>query len=326
MRDGSLHRRGRTSRPLGDTFVLRTTMPTPENTGCRVPLGMLDVITDPLVLSTPGAVIERKLIAPTSVPGGFAVDWRSANITMRDCVIRLPAATMQTAAIWSRTASGVAGRVEHTTIEVPSGVRSYRHAYAFQGSGLTFHRAEIRGFVDGWSVVGLNKRGDFTAEGCYVTDMPVYTAATPGIVHPSDTVTHNDGFQIEGNLGAVSVIGCNIETALSANILVTQDAGSYDLPPVIEDNWFTIDHVPFGSMLNVKASQPPIVGMRWARNRFARDEPSKARMVASLAHLDQMDITSHGPDRNVYIGGNPADIVPVYDPIAATNRTTYGVN
>lgn len=318
-RSGAWQRRSRNPvyPPLDDGFVLGVTQPDAINTGPRITEASMTTVTGTITLNTP-QTYENRIVEGTIVI-------TSSNVIVRNCIIRMPSSGTAIRGVFCATAGATNILIEYVRIEVPAGNRSYNQGYCIQGSGYTARRCDFSGTVDGLSIAGVNQRASVTVEGCYIHDLPVYTAGSPGIVHPTDTVTHNDGMQIEGNLSSVSIIGNSICTARTSCILVTQDNGTYDVAPHIEDNWFFIDDPTFGSMLNISKTGMTLPDLTVKRNRFPLGN-SPARLFIIDAYLTSMTasggITSHGTDHNMY--DDLSYPVRVWN--GSSNLTTYGAN
>lgn len=308
---------------VDDGFIVEETEPVPGvNVGCRVPTGSLTSVSGNLIVTAgmtgPGisgsGVVNEALgindpiiIAGLNVEGGIEV--RTPNVIIRDCLTRLHGSGTigQGVRVWHSSAVNV--RIEHTSIIVDPADYANTRGYGIQGCGFVAYRVYISGTVDGFSFAGINKKSYAHAEGCFIENLPKMVDTGQ-----SDGFTHNDDFQIEGNLSAVSVRGCVLRSGRTSCILITRDYGSgvYDTAPIITGNWLRIQEKP-GALINVKGGITPINGLTIARNRVTRDEPTVARFYIRDAQLAVTAITATGADKNYYDTGSTADVVPIYN-------------
>lgn len=111
--------------------------------------------------------------------------------------------------------------IEDFHIEPPSASNVY--GSGIQGHDFTARRGYIKGFIDGITVhnnsqwIAQGETGTYNTnvvvEHCWIDGLAYWTAATGGVVHPSDQWSHNDGIQHQGGWGS-SFIGNLIDANL----------------------------------------------------------------------------------------------------------------
>jgi hypothetical protein len=89
------------------------------------------------------------------------------------------------------------------------------------GHDMTLNRCDISESTDGIGIYNTTNNGGpsrTSVLGCYIHDLTFWTQAGTGLkVHPSDTKTHNDGIQQQGNTGTI-VTGNNIQGFFSKTV------------------------------------------------------------------------------------------------------------
>lgn len=173
--------------------------------------------------------------------------------------------------------------ISFTTLE--NTARTITMAHAIQGHHFTTYRNLYEGFVDNigiWWVQAPSKWDplDILIQGDYMGPMLYLRAASGGIVHPSDTDTHNDSVQIQ-NGSAISIIGSALHAKIAsaigdgatplANNSLAAVMGSFAVGEFynikVEDNWV------FGGRMPFNFGSAPINSARYnlgtiLRNRF----------------------------------------------------------
>lgn len=295
--------------PYQDPFVLRVTKPGPTNTGLAVnniDEASLVPVAGNLTITTGGTVENPRVVSGYNVQGVIVVQNGVSNLIIENNLIRFNGtSSTYRVAVQVFGASSTNVVVRYNTVRVATADRSYLRAYGIQGSGVHSLRNDISGTVDGVSTTVIGKRSYAYVEGNYIHDLPYnsYDAAhTDG--------THNDAVQVEGLNTEVRLIGNYFRTGHSSAVLITQDAGTYDTQPVVEDNWFDIEDTTTGSLLNVKTNVT--IGIVAKRNRFTKSTPAKPRIILYPTQLNASIIDATGDDRNVFDDGS-ADVVPVYN-------------
>lgn len=289
------------------TFTLGTTEPDNTNAGPRVTEAQMSNYAGSL--TNVSGTLDRVIIT-----GGNVYNPQS-NTIIRDSIIRMPAApTTDTWGIvsWNGSANIT---VEYTKIEVPLANRSFHHQAAMHGSGFITYRNDISGFVDGYDMAGIGKKGSWTEEGSYIHDLPHYDNP-PDTSHPDGS--HSDGIQIMGNMIFAVIRGTAIHVGYTSGILVTEGIGALDAF-TLEDVWFRSDIATFGSMLNFKFTET--VPSSIIRPKFSKDGyPVVARIVMDTTQIAQSDITYNGATKPVWLDGDTS-VVPIWT--GSSNNSTY---
>jgi hypothetical protein len=204
-------RRGRDAKSVRDGLVVGVHQPDSTNTGV-LPGVNLTPHSGNIVVNTPGTVVEYLDIQ------GF-VQVNAANCIIRNCRIRglnSSPGTQDTNLI-----SCVGASVSNLLIEDCTIAPDYPHwnwDSGITGHDFTARRNDIHHCTDGINVfyVGAPQpyQSNVIIEQNYIHDLPWWSASTSGVVHPSDTQTHNDCIQHQGGLG--TVIRGNTLSALNA--------------------------------------------------------------------------------------------------------------
>lgn len=205
VRAGEAQRRGRTGIPLGGGgFILGVTMPTKANTGHS---GALTTYAGTgaggtLTISTAGATYTDVLFLNTSV----AVN--AANVTLNNCHILMTTSTAGGVIAYSDNCVNLT--LNDCTIENRCQTNT---ATGWAGHDTTLNRCQIIGWQDavGPFVSAANVGGEIRTafRGCYFSELAWFYNPTSGVVHPSDTQTHNDVIQHQGGWG-LEVQGCSL--------------------------------------------------------------------------------------------------------------------
>lgn len=134
---------------------------------------------------------------------------RAADVTIDECVIRgpqtMPSGTGFMPLVDARHALCKDLRLRDT--EVAPQTASHRWSAGVEGHDFTLLRSNVHSSVDAVNVYNTNEPGMPTGvviDSSWLHDLAWFTATEPGIVHPSDTNTHNDCVQHQG--GADTVI------------------------------------------------------------------------------------------------------------------------
>lgn len=233
VRGTDAERRGRASIPLGEPapitssdFVLGTTMPSLSNTGPRYPLNTYTGANagGNLTVNTAGTTYERI---------DFGTTWitvAAANVTFRDCKFLNTRNVTTARGMIDAQGSAVSNlKIEFCEFRnVPSGGNVTALLNAITGHDFMMTRCNMRGFTDGIGIypTSANSGGPTNArvEGSYINELGWWYNSTSGIVHPSDTKTHNDAIQIQGGTGTQIVgnyIGGYYSTTIGTDVPAT---------------------------------------------------------------------------------------------------------
>jgi hypothetical protein len=243
---------------LGDDgFVLRETLATSANTGCRIPYASLTVFSGIVTNTHP---VTGFALAPGDVITGVRAsgfDLTVKGVTVRDCWVD------------GHTMAYVAGSADYNRLidqrhspggEVDSDMNIFEFVtvdpvtsnyknVAFQGSCFRAYRCKIRNVTDAFSPhsTGSQVHRPVDIWGCYADDF--YIDDEPS-ANQTDLITHNDFVQAAGKLRRLTVIGCAVGDGSgsakytrgrprTSNILVQNNAGTYTGEGVtVEDNYF----------------------------------------------------------------------------------------
>jgi len=96
--------------------------------------------------------------------------------------------------------------IEHVTVR-PDVPRTWWNT-GLNGRHFTLRFADVSGTIDGVNLHSFTSAHEPRAVGAvleqnYIHDLVWWTAATTGVVHPSDTISHNDAIQVLGGYGMV---------------------------------------------------------------------------------------------------------------------------
>lgn len=181
-------------------LVIGTDQPSKSNTGLK-PYVTLTASPGNITMSTPGQVIQD-----LDIQGKVTVT--AANCVIRNCRIRglnsSPGST--DTFLITATAAGVSNLLIEDC-ELAPDFPHYNWDSAVTGHDFTIRRCNIYWTVDGINVFNTTAAQPYasnvTIEQNYIHDLGWWTAATTGVVHPSDTHTHNDVIQIQGGTGTI---------------------------------------------------------------------------------------------------------------------------
>jgi hypothetical protein len=192
---GVLKRRGRSTTIDRSTLVIGVDEPDETTTGL-LPDITLTVVNGDVSLSTPGQVYENK-----DIFGRVSVS--AANVTIRNCRIR--GGSSPSTGLITLTSASVSNCVIEDCLITPD----YPHSdwNGVVGHDFTLRRCNIWGTTDGLNIHNTHATQPYDTnvivEQCYIHDLSWWTAPTGGIVHPSDTETHNDLIQHMGGRGTI---------------------------------------------------------------------------------------------------------------------------
>lgn len=233
-----------TTIPAPDTFVIGVTEPTSANTG---PLAgtVFTTLTGDQTITTDGTVIENKIIN-----GRVLV--RAANVTIRNCIVRLPAGLATGFFYFTIDCNHVAARnVLIERCEVYSqGATLYTDGIG--GHDFTARRNHVHHTTDHFGVYNNNdpyKAGPtgVIIEGNYTHDL-IFQSPDPG---QPDNRTHNDCCQIQGGTGTIL-------RGNSLNALASNDLGSGGDQTVPAPNPY---HPYTGSIISVTPNVSAVTGI-----------------------------------------------------------------
>lgn len=202
--NGQLKRRGRT--PSRDDLVSGVDKPDATNTGAYA--GTQDAtINNDVIITVDGTILENKII-------NGAVKIRAANVIVRNNIIR-GGATVATGLIDCGNAACVNALIIDNTIAPGSNQK----CDGIRGHDFTAKRNNIYWCVDGMDPYNSTAHNaapsqqyqtNVIIEQNYIHDLGWWTASGPGIVHTSDTETHNDLIQHQGGGGTI-IKGNNLD-------------------------------------------------------------------------------------------------------------------
>jgi hypothetical protein len=188
--------------PPRSSLVAGTYHPSASNTG-YYPGTLTTTVTTNQTYSTPGATISNTNF------DGARVSVTAANITFSNCWFQ---GDNSVNALVTCSNAAVANAQFTDCTFLPKFVR-------YETNGIIGHdynllRCDLSKCVDLLNISNSTLYGTFGAgwpcgvsvQQCYLHEMAWWTAATSGVVHTSDTETHNDLIQIFGGSG-LSVIG-----------------------------------------------------------------------------------------------------------------------
>jgi len=201
----SLLRRGRNNIHLADGFVDYQTIPTKTNTGAfniSDPTRQQIIGSSPLSLTTPNVTYQN---VDFYVP---VVRVKAANIRFINCYFHGeqwasgPATSANTTTVWDtlldcRDSACVGCYVERCTFspDYPNWLYT-----GIIGHDYVAYRSQFTRSVDGFGVYRTQQYNVDTNVQilCNYIDELAWFTGEQGVVHPSDTKTHNDGIQIQG--------------------------------------------------------------------------------------------------------------------------------
>lgn len=184
------------------TLVAGVAQPDATNTGV-LPDVARTTVNGNVTLSTAGQVYENK-----DVYGQIFV--KAANVTIRN--VRVRGAVGYTPVgdqfLVNATDAAVSSLlIEHVTIRPD--VPHWAWDSGVTGHDFTLRFADISGTVDGVNVYDTHATQPYQTHVVirqnYIHDLVWWTAATGGVVHTSDTETHNDAIQHQGGWGTEMV-------------------------------------------------------------------------------------------------------------------------
>jgi hypothetical protein len=188
-----------------DSLTIGSYMPGPENTGV-LPNISRTLVSGNVTLSTP------QVYADKTVTGRLSIT--SSGVTVRNVEIQ-GNATPTSSGVVGCTNAAVSGAVfEDCTIYT---VVPHYTWNGVVGHDYTLRRCNVYGTTDLINIYNTNLAPARYAtgvviEGCWLHDPIWWTAETGGIVHPSDTETHNDIIQHYGGYGTI-IRGNTIDAA-----------------------------------------------------------------------------------------------------------------
>jgi hypothetical protein len=184
--------------PSRDDLVIGVDEPTALNTG-TYPGIALETVSGNVTLSTEGQTYANK-----DVFGRITIT--AANVTVLNCKIRGTTSTQPSEG--TALIDCTSNNCVNATIVDCELVPDHPHwnwDSAIKGHNYTALRCNIHHVTDGfnvfWSGQGNVYDSGVTIQQCYVHDLAFWTASSNGVVHPSDTITHNDCIQHQGGRG-----------------------------------------------------------------------------------------------------------------------------
>lgn len=201
--------------------------PTRLNTGALQPASQLiDVTGADVTYSTAGQTITGR---------NFLVDvfCNAANLTFRNCIFRGGTTTPGDGQGLVECKTANCSNILFEDCEFYPQFVHWNWDNALVGHDFTARRCWFHHTVDGVGIYNTTKpNGDWAAQGfastpkpylthvrleqCLIEDLAYWTAASTGVVHPSDNVTHNDAVQHQGGLGTY-IGGNTIKGAYARN-------------------------------------------------------------------------------------------------------------
>lgn len=186
--------------PSRDDLVIGVDKPTADNTGTYPGVTLIPVPGN-VTLSTPGQIYENR-----DVQGRISIT--AADVTVRNCRVRgLNQAPSGDTFLISCTNTNVR-RAVIEDCEIAPDFPHWNWDSGITGHDFTARRCNIHHTVDGINVYwspppSTPYDSSVVIEQCWIHDLAWWTAATGGVVHPTDTKTHNDGIQHQGGWGTI---------------------------------------------------------------------------------------------------------------------------
>lgn len=167
-----------------------------------------------VTLSTPGEVYADKTV------NGYIIV-TAANVTIRNCLVQGQNSAPSGAIDMINVKNAAVTNCLIEDVTIAPQFSSYQWQSGITGHDFIARRCNITKTVDGINVfkqsAGTYYDTNVIIEQCYIGDLGWWTAATSGVVHTSDTETHNDCIQHQG--------GSN--TIIRGNALVAYFARQY---------------------------------------------------------------------------------------------------
>lgn len=277
-------------------MVFGETMPDATNTGVLQPWEAGYVARTPVAgnvtLSSPGQLYENKELTS----GRLSVT--AANVTVRNVLVT-GGATPASGVV--NVGNAAVSNVLFEDCEIRTDVPHYTWNTIF-GHDTTFRRCNIWGGTDLAQISNGSISGPYSTgmvfEGCWMHDYRWWTAATGGVVHPSDTETHNDVIQQFGGAGTV-IRGCVLDARYS------KQNGHWVVTDPNNEPYTTValHSLPDGGPYQ---TIPDTGSGTEATGRYSTDDASCIMINTSSAGLGSAPSTDFVVDRNWFIGGNYA--------------------
>lgn len=225
---GNLHRRLH-SGVSAVTITIGVDEPDASNVGV-IPGSFLSVYNGDIIVSTPGQVVEDLIV------NGF-VKINAADVVVRNCVIRgYPSVPVVSTNLVDCTGPNCVDALIEDC-EIYAQTPHWRWNTGMVGHDFTLRRCNVHHITDSVGVFNTHAPRPYPTgvvlEGCYLHDLTWWTAATSGVVHPSDTETHNDGVQHQGGFGTV-IRGCRIDA------FYARDAGHWQVSNPYAEPYVTV--------------------------------------------------------------------------------------
>lgn len=181
-------------------LIIGVDKPGPTNTGI-LPGVSLTTSSGNITVTSPNVTLEN-----LDIFGKVTI--QAANCIIRNCRIRgLNSSPGSSDAF---LVSCTSGSCVNALIEDCTFVPDYPHwnwDSGVSGHDYTIRRCDISGVVDGLNVYNTSASQPYASnviiDQNWIHDLGQWSAATGGVVHPSDTVTHNDGIQHQGGYGTL---------------------------------------------------------------------------------------------------------------------------
>lgn len=197
VRNSILARRQRTYR---DFLTNGTTKPSDDTTG------VLPGVSRTTLAGNQTITVDNTVIQNRDITG--RVDIRAANVSILNC-------TMYNLVCTDSQCENAF--IQDCTIR-PPGAGNNTYGAGVVGHDFYLNRCKISGFIDGFNIHNTNLApADYplnvTCHHFWIDGLAYWTAASAGVVHTSDTWTHNDGFQVFGGFG-LEIVGGWIDAKL----------------------------------------------------------------------------------------------------------------
>jgi hypothetical protein len=188
---------------------------------------------------------------------------RAVNVTVRRCIIRGPAAGMQSAgplvAAYPSDQYGLVMEDCEVYAQTPT-----VYTNGIQGADMTIRRVNVHDVTDGMVIAGGTST---VVEASYIHGLLHWDSDPAQGGGPS----HDDGIQIEGGSGiAVRYNAIQANTAGNAGVMVTQNAALIN-GLTLQGNWLGGGNI---TLITSEKSRGPYTGFRVLDNIFTHDSRS----------------------------------------------------
>lgn len=193
------------------TFILGTTEPDATNVGI-IPGSTLTVWNGDITM-TAGQTLSDLII-------NGRVTVNVANATITNCIIRGQNSAPTTGVHLIDAMGAGCSNLLVQNCEIYAQYPHWLWGDGIVGHDFTLQYSNIHHVTDCVGIFNTHAsipyNTNVTIQGCYLHDLTWWTAATTGVVHPSDTETHNDCVQQQGGHGTV-MVGNRMDASYAKN-------------------------------------------------------------------------------------------------------------